>query len=146
MTAQYSAQSFDFNIAPVVKMYLDSMEAWKKNYEAITGNVKTAQASYPAEGTKALQDSVLAFWQKSGAEVVKRFVEQQIELCRFFAGRWEQYLKLTEQLAHCNTPADMGQVQTEFLSQFANDYMRETSKLSVPAGDLASRWAAGHPA
>ncbi len=142
MNAQQSPQSAYLNMAPVMKMYLDSMEAWKKNYDSLNANGKTAQPAYSPEDAKVAYDSALANWHKSGEEVYKRFVEQQIEICRFFAARWEQYLKLPGQLAHCQTPADLQQVQTNFLSQFANDYVRETGKLSRPVGELMSHLAA----
>ncbi|MGO9472204.1 MAG: hypothetical protein ACLPWS_02075 [Rhodomicrobium sp.] len=141
MNVQQSPASFEFNMAPIMKMYVDSMEAWKKNYETLAGNGTHSAPSYSTDVTKTAYDSALTNWQKSGEEVFKRFVEQQIDICRFFAGRWEQYLKLPDQLAHCHTPAEIGQVQAAFLSQFASEYMHESSKLAQPMGQLMSQWA-----
>ncbi|MGO9544357.1 MAG: hypothetical protein ACLPPF_06135 [Rhodomicrobium sp.] len=121
-----------------MKMYMDSMEAWKKSYTSLSTSGKTAPEALTAENAKAACDTALASWHKSGEEVYKRFVEQQIEICRFFAARWEQYLKLPAQIAHCQTPADLQQVQTFFLNQFATDYVQETGKLTQPVGELMS--------
>jgi hypothetical protein len=144
MNVQQSPASFEFNMAPIMKMYMDSMEAWKKNYETLAGNGTHVAPFYSTDVAKTAYDFALVNWQKSGEEVFKRFVEQQIEICRFFAGRWEQYLKLPDQLAHCQTPAEIGQVQVALLGQFASDYMRESSKLSQPMGQLMSKWASPH--
>src|SRR5262249_31786665 len=117
-------QSPAFGIAPIMKMYMDSLETWKHNYDALTGGMKEYQGQKPANPAKekrSAYDAAVASWQKSGEEVFKRFVEQQIELCHFFASRWEAYLKLPDKLAHCHSPAEMGQVQAAFLNQFASD-------------------------
>jgi hypothetical protein len=137
-------QSSAFTIAPIMKIYMDSLETWKHNYEALMAGSKEyprQQAANSGNATKFAYEAAFANWQKSGEEVFKRFVEQQIELCRFLAARWETYLKLPDQLAHCHSPAEMGQVQAAFLSQFANDYMQEANKLSQPMGELIAHWA-----
>ncbi len=150
MAAQQTFRSDDLDVMPVLKMYLESLDAWKKSYENFAGKAGNIQPSYstpyPAGEMKTAYESALAGWQKSGEEIFKRFVEQQVELCRFMGNRWEQYLKLPEQLAHCRTPADVGQVQAEFISQFANDYMHETTKLSQAAGQSMSEGTAWRPA
>ncbi len=138
MNAHQSPQSFDFNVGPVMKMYLDSVEAWKKNYEALTMNQKGIPNIYSMDGAKNPYESGLPAWNKTGEEFFKRFVEQQIELCRFFASRWEQYLRLSEQLSQCQSPADYGQVQAAFMNQAANDYMHEAGKLNQPLGEFMS--------
>jgi hypothetical protein len=145
MNGQQSEQSSAFGIAPIMKMYMDSLETWKHSYDALTAGAKVYQeqpTAHSSNVTKSTYDAAFVSWQKSGEEVFKHFVEQQIELCRFFASRWENYLKLPDKLAHCHTPAEMGQVQAAFLSQFASDYMQEASKLSRPIGELMSHWAA----
>jgi len=63
--------------------------------------------------------------------------ELQVELCHFFGNCWEQYLKLPEQLSQCRSLTELGNLQSSFLSQFANDYMQETEKLAKPVADLA---------
>jgi hypothetical protein len=136
-------QSSAFGIAPIMKMYMDSLETWKHNYDALTGGMNQGQqTTHTGNPGRSAYDAAVASWQKSGEEVFKRFVEQQIELCRFFASRWETYLKLPDKLAHCQSPAEMGQVQAAFLNQFASDYMQEANKLSQPVGELMSHWTA----
>lgn len=146
MNGQQSQQFPAFSMAPFMKMYIDSFEAWKHNYEALAAGAKEYQVQQTvisnSGGAKPAYDAALASWQKSGEDVFKHFVQQQIELCRFFAARWENYLKLPDKLAHCHTPAEMGQVQAAFLSQFASDYMQEATKLSQPMGELMSHWTA----
>jgi hypothetical protein len=142
MAMPQSTQPFEFNIAPLMKMYTDSIEAWKKNYESLAMNAKAAQSPYTATEAQSPYDAAIATWQKSGEELFKRFSEQQIEMYRFFVAQWEQFLKLPAQLAQCRTPAEAGQVQAAFLSQFATDYVQETQKLSQPIGELMSHWTA----
>jgi hypothetical protein len=145
MNGQHSEQATAFSIAPIMNMYMDSLETWKHSYDALTAGMKESQgqpATHFSNATRSAYNAAFASWQKSGEEVFKHFVEQQIELCHFFAGRWENYLKLPDKLAHCQTPAEMGQVQAAFFNQFATDYMREAGKLSQPIGELVSHWAA----
>jgi hypothetical protein len=143
MTAQPSSP-FDFS--PMLKTYMESVELCKKNYETMMKSAKDMQG---ASGTKeaspvkastpagaSAQDAALLNWRKSGEEVFKRFVENQIELCQFFSSRWEQYLKLPEQLSQCRSLTELGNLQSSFLNQFANDYMHETEKLAHPVAEL----------
>jgi hypothetical protein len=143
MAAPHSSQPFDFDIAPVFKMYLESVEAWKKNYETLVRTTNNKKTPRPAEPMTSAYDAAMVNWQKSGEEFFKRFVEQQIELCRFFGRRWEQYLKLPEQLANCHSATELSHVQTEFFSQLTTDYANESSKLVQPFNAFISNWAAG---
>ncbi len=147
MTAQPSSP---FDISPVLKMYMESIELWKKNYENFMQNAKdmqgvfgtdghgekTAQATLAPGGSASAYDAALLNWQKSGEELFKRFVQNQLELCHFFSSRWEQYLKLPEQLSQCRSMTELGNLQSSFLSQFASDYMHETEKLAQPMAEL----------
>ena len=139
MTAQPSSP---FDIAPMLKTYMESIELWKKNYENMMKSAKDMQGASGANevthspaGSSAY-DAALLNWQKSGEELFKRFVENQIELCHFFSGRWEQYLKLPQQLSQCRSLTELGNLQSSFLSQFANDYRHETEKLAHPVAEL----------
>jgi hypothetical protein len=143
MSAQQSLQPYEFDFTPLMKSYLESIETWKKSYETLAASAKDARATASNQNIKSPYDSAFAAWQKSGEELFKRFVEQQIEICRFLQGRWEQYLKLPEKLSQCQSPSDVGSVQTAFFNQFANDYLREAGKLSQPMGQLLSNMAAG---
>ena len=147
MTAQPSSP---FDISPMLKMYTESMELWKKNYENMMKNAKDTQGAFgangaaqvthsPADSTSA-HDAALLNWQKSGEELFKRFVQNQMELCHFFGSRWEQYLKLPEQLSQCHSLTELSNLQNSFLSQFAKDYMHETEKLAHPVAELMTNW------
>jgi hypothetical protein len=140
-----SQQPFEFNMAPLMKMYADSIEAWKKNYESVASNAKLGQSPFQAAPSGFARDSALGAWQKSGEEFFKKFSDQQVEIYRFFASRWEHYLKLPAQLAQCKTPAEAAQVQAAFMSQFASDFMHETQKLAQPVAELMSKWSAMQP-
>ena len=86
------------------------------------------------ESITSPNDAAMLNWQKSGAEIFKRFVQNQMELCRFFGHRCEQYLKLPEQLLQCRSLTELGELQSAFLGKFASDYLLEAGKLggSVP--------------
>src|SRR6516165_7439067 len=93
------------------------------------------------ESITSPNDAARLNWQKSGEEIFKGFVLNQMELCHFFSHRCEQYLKLPERLSQCRTLTELGNLQSSFLSQFANDYMHETQKLAEPVADLARQLA-----
>jgi hypothetical protein len=153
MTNDPQAQANPFDMSPILRMYQESLEMWRKNYETF---VKSAQASYPgeslggnaaaqatrtAEGAASAMDAAILNWQKSNDDLFKRFVENQVEICRFFAARWEQYLKLSDQVSHARSVTDLGNIQSQFLSQFANDYMHETEKLAKPVAEAMTTMA-----
>ncbi len=150
MTAQ---PSLPFDMSPVLKMYMESIELWKKNYENFMKNAKDMQGSFGAPNGHAAApvtdatgaatsayDAPLLNWQKSGGELFKRFVHNQIELCQFFSNRWAVYLKLPQQLSQCRSMTEFGTLQGSFLSQFATDYMHETEKLAQPVTELMASW------
>ena len=145
MTEQPLSSTFD--IAPMWKMYMEPIEAWRKNYETFLKS--TPFRADGMDGKKAEVESItssydaaLLNWQESGEEIFKRLVQNQMDLCHFFGHRWEQYLKLPEQLSHSRSVTELGNLQSSFLSQFANDYMQETEKLAKPVADLAGQVAA----
>jgi hypothetical protein len=82
-------------------------------------------------------DGALLQWQKSGEELFRRFVQSQIELWRFLGGRWEQYLKLLEQISQCRSLTELGELQSAFLSKFASDYLQEAGKLDGSVAEVA---------
>ena len=88
------------------------------------------------ESITSPNDAAMLHWPKSGEEVFKRFVQNQMELWHFLGGRWEQYLKLPEQFSQCRSLTELGELQSAFLSKFAKDYLLEAGKL---AGSVAER-------
>jgi hypothetical protein len=140
-----------FDLSPVLKAYVESIDVWKKNYENLAksarefqgfaaegqgghGAAPAAPSSHDAEPSPstAAYDTAVAQWQKSGEDLFKRFAQNQVELCRFFASRWEQYLSLPDQVAKCHTVGEFGALQHAFLTRFATDYMQESEKLAQP--------------
>ncbi len=164
MNAQASPSPIDAEAMPLLKFYQDSIEAWTKSCERMLQGLQEAQKaqvqSAPApearsapevreeRGPKATPPTPandaamgLAQWRRSSDEFFRGFVNQQIELCRFFGSRWHEYLSLPDQLAHCKTAAEVGRVQAAFMTRFASDYMRETGKLSQPLGKVMTELA-----
>jgi hypothetical protein len=88
------------------------------------------------ESITSPNDAAMLNWQKPGAEIFKRFVQNQMELCHFFGHRCEQYLKLPEQLSQCRSLTELGELQSAFLSKFASDYLLGAGKLT---GSMAKR-------
>ena len=139
MTTQLSSP---FDISPTLKMYLEFIELWKRNYENF---LKSAPLGADGmDGNKAEVESITSpnnaaplNWQESGEEIFKRFVQNQMELCHLFGHRWEQYLKLPEQLSQCRSVTKLGKQQSAFLSKFASDYMQEAGKLAGSVAELA---------
>jgi len=139
-------QRADLDLGPALKLYIDGMESWKKQYENLLQTAIPAQSVSPYKPVRPSQDEAMSSWQKSGQELFKRFVEQQVELCRFFGKRWEEYLALPGQFADCKTPAEAGQMQLAFMNQMAADYAQESAKLMQPMGDLMAKWVSGRHA
>ncbi|MGB7914355.1 MAG: hypothetical protein WCF79_03520 [Rhodomicrobium sp.] len=137
MTEQPLSSKFD--IAPMWKMYMEPIEAWRKNYETLLKS--TPFRADGMDGKKAevesitsSKDTAMLYWRRSGEEIFKRLVQNQMELCHFFGHRWEQYLKLPEQLTQCRSLTELGNLQSSFLSQFASDYLQEAGKLARQGG------------
>ena len=133
--------SSTFDIAPMWKMYMESAEVWRKNYASFLDGTpfRANGIGEPSEAGLAtsLYDGALLQWQKSGEELFKKFVQYQIEVCHFFGGRWEQYLKLPEQLSQCRSLTELGDLQSAFLSKFASDYLQEAGKLDGSVAEVA---------
>ena len=117
-------------------MQIQSLDACKKGYETF---IQASEKSV-SETTALLQEGAgrLAPIQKTGEEIYRHVVENQIELCRFFAGRWEHYLTLPSEISHCRTPADIAQLQLAFVTKMASDYTQEGSRLARPFQEIVS--------
>ncbi len=131
-----------FDITSMWKSYGESLEVWKKNYETFVKSGQS-QAENDAveeqakpESAASSFDAGLWHWQKSGEELFKSFVQNQVELCEFFRDRWAQYLKLPQQLSDCNSLGELKNLQSAFLQEFANDYIREMEKRAKPLAEL----------
>ncbi len=141
--------SSPFDISSMWKSYGESLDVWKKNYETFLTSAQSGaendavEEQAKPETAASFFDAGLWHWQKSGEELFKSFVQNQVELCEFFRDRWAQYLKLPQQLSDCNSVTELKKLQSAFLREFADDYMREMEKRVQPLADLA-RQAASH--
>ena len=144
--AQQTVSQTPLDPGAVLGMYLGLIEAWKKNCDAFI------QASRPQQGQAtgslnpdAAFENMPAQLQKSGEHIFRRTVELQIELCRFFGKRWEQYLDLPSDISHCHSAADNARVQVAFLSKMATDYGIEGRRIAQAFQELGSDWVAAAP-
>jgi hypothetical protein len=141
--AQQTLSQTPFDPGAVFDMYLASMDALKKNFDAFV------QASRPQQGQTggalspvAAVENTPAQLQKSGEDIFRRAVELQVELCRFFGKKWEQYLDL---VSRCRSASDIAQVQSAFLSKMAAGYDIEGRRLAQAFQELGSAWMAAAP-
>jgi hypothetical protein len=129
------------DISPTLKMYMEFIEFSKRNYENFLKSAPLRANGMDGkkaevESITSPNDAAMLNWQKSGEKIFKRFVQNQMELWQFLGGRWEQYLNLPEQISKCRSLTELGELQSAFLSKFANDYLLEAGKL---AGSVAKR-------
>jgi hypothetical protein len=136
-----SAEHID--ITPLVKAYMEGLESWRKPCEALLTDDGPAPEGAEAGRVASGFEAGMTAWRTAGGDAFKGFVEQQIELCRFLGSRWERYLDLPEQCAHCRTPLEIGQLQAAFLSRMAADYAVESTMLMQPMSKLVARYATG---
>lgn len=128
------------DITPSLQMYIDSLESWKENYKRLLDNSAMSTGNQNMDYMTATANNALENWQNAGAEFFKRCVEDQIELCQFLGHRWERYLDLPQQFSRCRTPAEMGQLQIDFMTRMMTEYTQESAKLMQPMCDLFSKW------
>lgn len=135
-------QSFDFDYAPAMKMFMDNMEVWKQNYENLLRNANLSPSNASA-ATFPPAEQALGNWKAAGDALFRSFVEQQVELCRFFGRRWENYLDYPRRLSSCKTPAEVAELEMDFLKKMAEDYSQESARLARPMSELMSSWSTG---
>ena len=140
-----STQLYDFDFAPAMKMYAESFDLWKQNYEKFVQNAQLASNNSAASMATKPAEQAMSNWQAAGEVLFKRLVEQQVELCWFFGKRWALYLDYPERLARCKTPAEIAQLEMEFFKRMSTEYSAESAKLLQPMSDLMAAWAAGRP-
>ncbi len=133
-------QRFDFDFAPALKMYLESVESWKKNYEQVMQNANLTPVTRPSDMVGAAYEQAVNNWQRAGETLFKRFIEQQIELCRFFENRLKLFLDMPARFAQCKTPAEAAQLHMEFMNRLSQEYAQESAKLIQPMSQLMTQW------
>lgn len=135
-------QAFDFEFVPALKLFMENMEVWKKNYEQVLKGANIASAAGSELPVNPAEQAIGA-WSSAGEALFTSFVEQQIELCRFYGKRWETYLDHPRRLSRCKNPADAIELQMEFVKKMAEDYTHETMTLTKRANDFTAACAGG---
>jgi hypothetical protein len=144
MSSQHpAARNFDFDFAPAMKLLTDNMEVWKQSYEQVmrgssSGPIMDGSALMPKPAEQAMEK-----WKAAGEALFKTAIEQQIELCRFFGKRWETYLAFPRRLAACKTPAEVAEIEIEFVKKLTSDYSEEGAKLVKPVSAFMNTLASG---
>ncbi len=129
-----------FDTSSVMDMYVASVEAWKKNLDAFaeaSGAQQKQRSEMPAPA--AAIENTSAQLQKAGENIFRHVIEEQMELCRFFGKRWEQYLSLPSDISRCHSAADIAQLQLSFLTRMAADYGIEGRHFAQTFQELASQ-------
>ena len=144
--AQQTLSQTPFDPGAVFGMYLASIDTWRKNHDAFVQTSRTQQGQTNGVlNPGAVFENTSAQLLKSGEDMFRRAVELQIELCRFFGKRWEQYLDLPSDISHCRSAADIAQLQSAFLTKMAADYGIEGRRLAQAFQELGSNWMAAAP-
>ncbi len=132
-----AAQKVD--LLPILKLYLEGIEAWKKNYDQFVDANKASRAFDTQDRTLFANSSETNDLQKSAESLFKRQIENQIEICRFYGKRWEEYLTIADCIHRCKTMADLGKMQSAFVTKMINDYTAEGKRLWEPVLDFVSK-------
>ncbi|MFZ0571599.1 MAG: hypothetical protein WAM63_14085 [Rhodomicrobium sp.] len=135
-----------FETSTVMDMYMASVEAWKKNMDALAeaSESQLKQRSLSSSPSADLEKTSVQL-QKTGENIFRRAIEEQMELCRFFGKRWEQYLSLPANISRCRSPAEIAQLQLSFLTKMASDYGTEGRHFAQTFQELVSQAMAANP-
>ena len=136
---QQSIQKRSFDKSPAGEIFSTSVEAWKKNLDAFAELAKPQPEQY-AEGPQpaAPENGAAAQAPLAGENIFRLAVQEQMELCRFLAKRWEQYLSLPADISRCHSPGDLAQLQLSFMTRMAADYGIEGRHFAQAFQDLVS--------
>jgi hypothetical protein len=137
------AQTFSqpaFDVSAGLKSYVETMELWRKGYESMLRGIAgggAAGVDIPAQFAGADQS---AAWQKPLEVLFQQFLSQQVELCRFFNQRFEEYAGLPARAGQCKTLAEIHQIQAAFFSKMISDYADEMQRLGNPFAANMANW------
>ncbi len=135
-----------FDTSSVMDMYVASVDAWKKNLDAFaeaSGSQVKQRNDMPSQAAEMEKTS--AQLQRTGENIFRRAIEEQMELCRFFGKRWEQYLSLPADISRCHSPTDIAQLQLSFLTRMAADYGIEGRHFAQTFQELVSQAMTANP-
>lgn len=135
-----------FETSSVMDMYLASVNAWKKNLDAFSeasGSQVKQRNDMPSPAAEMEKTS--AQLQRTGENIFRHVIEEQIELCRFFEKRWEQYLSLPADISRCHSPTDIAQLQLSYLTRMAADYGTEGRRFAQAFQEVVSQAMMANP-
>ncbi len=124
------------DFAPFFNLYVQAMEGWKQNYETFAKLASAPGAANKASAS-AFGQKPWGAWRELLRASFRRYVEVQIELCRFYESRWRDYLRLAEMLAASRSPSDVEASEASFVKQAMTDYANESRKLMQSFAELA---------
>ena len=141
--AQQVQPNSELDVGNLLNLYRDSLVEWQRSYNSFfcLSNQQQERTSGSTKPHIAF-DSAAGQLQNVGEMVFRRFVEGQIELCRFYAKRWEQYLDLPSDLSRCQSAVDLAQLQAAFLTKMAADYGIESRSLAQTFREVLASWMA----
>ena len=134
MAETKSTTQSDF--APLFDFYAQAMQGWKQNYDAFAKLTGLPSAG-SAGSVPAFNDKPWASYRAAVADTLRRFIEMQIELCRFYENRWRDYLRLSNMLAAAKSPGDFEASEASFVKQAMTDYANESRKLMQSFAEMA---------
>ena len=144
MSAAQAMKQIEFDATPIVNMYVASIQNWQKSCGSLAKSMASNENFSAPKTYNSTQEAFMGSLQQSGTAMFNRFVETQIDLCRFYECRLMRYLKIPGSVAACRTPSDLTQVQSSFLNDLVTDYAAESTKLMKPFKEQLSLWCA-HP-
>jgi hypothetical protein len=108
-------------------MYFDTLNRWNKAYDSASRAAQ--EQKVPSRMQEQTMDVLREPSRNFAVQCFRRFVENQIGLCRFYEHRWSNYLDLPETISSCKSPFDLMPLQASFLKQLFVDYTNESVRV-----------------
>jgi hypothetical protein len=124
-----------------MQAYFETLDMWRKNYESmLSGMTGNSPAAPPpaAEAARAASDSA-GLWRQPLEAFMQQVAQQQMELCRFWNQRLEQYAGFPSHAGQCKTLAELGQMQMNFFNKMMTDYAEEMRRFGNPVAEFMTR-------
>jgi hypothetical protein len=133
--------------APMLNIYCASIDAWQKCIDIFV-QPPTLQQEQPtaARMGNGAEEREPVQLQQAVEEIFLRFVDEEIELCRFARRQWAQYLSFSSDISRCRSAADFAQMHLAFLTKLSADYGLEGRRLARTVQQMTSIGFAAVPA